>query len=203
MGKRLGRKRLYSLEKKGQSNTNTPSNSMTGAIGHTKVSRDGNLITTEITIDLGSSRYPGGGLIQCAQANAIIGTGSLGSTLGRVTTAVNGIVTEAELICVESPVGGVTGSDIDVSYGTGSQGLYSASAGMTQLIDGAAATAIGKNYVVDVDNNVLAGKYLYLTNGFTTPTTPHNPTTDQGNATAFSAGKFILRLYGYAVPDDL
>lgn len=204
MGKRLGRKRLYSLEKKGQTNTNTPSNSMTGAIGHTKVSRDGNLITTEITIDLGSSKYPGGGLIQCAQANAIIGTGSKGSSLGQITTAVNGIVTEAELICVEAPVGGVTGSDIDVSYGSGSQGLYSASAGMTSFVAaGGENLAVGFNVVADIDDNALANKYLYLTNGFATATTPHLPATDQGNATAFSAGKLILRLYGYAVPDDL
>tara|TARA_R110002020_G_scaffold100972_15_gene238373 strand:- start:12 stop:623 length:612 start_codon:yes stop_codon:yes gene_type:complete len=203
MGKRLGRKRLYALEKKGQSNSNKPAAGMTDAIGHTKVSRDGQQITTEITIDLGSSKYAGGGLIQCATANAVIGSGST-AHLGQITTAVNGIVTEVELICLETPTGAVTGSDIDVSYGTGSTGVYSSSAGMTSLLASAGENlAIGYNVVTDVDDNALVNKYLYLTNGFATSTHPHLPTTDQGNATAFSAGKLVLRLYGYAVPDDI
>jgi len=203
MGRRIGRKYLYSLEKKGQSNTNTPAAGMKDAIGHTKVSRDGNQITTEITIDLGSSKYAGGGLIQCAIANAVIGSGST-AHLGQITTAVNGVITELELVCLETPAGAVTGSDIDVSYGTGSTGVYSSSAGMTSLLASAGENlTIGYNIVTDVDNNVLSDKYLYLTNGFATSVHPHLPTTDLGNATAFSAGKLVLRLYGYAVPDDI
>ena len=166
MGRRIGRKYLYSLEKQGQSNTNTPGRQVTGAIGHTKVSRDGNLITTEITIDLGSSKYAGGGLIQCATADAVIGTGSASGSqechLGQITTAVNGIVTEVELVCVENIVGGITGSDLDISYGTGSTGVYSSSAGMTSLVASAGENCvIGKNFVVDVEDNSLANQYLY------------------------------------------
>ncbi len=200
MGKRLGRKRLYSLEKKGQSNTNTPFSGISGAIGHTKVSRDGNLITTEITIDLGTSAAA---ICQSCDANAAIGTGSKGASLGQITTAVNGIVTEAEFVCLETPLGGITGSDIDVSYGTGSTTSYSSSAGLTRLINaGGENVVIGKNFVQDIDDNALSDKHLYLTNGFTTDVAPP-PTGNDASTHPFTAGKLVLRLYGYAVPDDL
>jgi len=199
MGKRLGRKRLYALEKKGQSNSNKPGAGFTNAVGHTKVSRDGQQITTEITIDLGTSKVA---MCQSCDANGVIGTGSNPATLGQITDAVNGIITELELVCLETPAGGITGSDLNIAYQAGGTTAYSGTVATTVLESSGTVLVKGYNIVSDLENNVLSDKYLYLTNGYITDVAPP-PTGNDASTHPFTAGKLVLRLYGYAVPDDI
>ena len=196
--RRLGRKRIYALNKLGQSSAMTAGSGAPG-IASSTVSREGHLITTEIAIDLS----PAGGAISIMGKNDLaLGTsGSAAgvlvankSYLGTITRAVNGIVTAAECICVELPTRS-GGSNIDIDFIASSADIgYSGSlTGTTALITAGGNWVLGKNITGDVEDNGAEGEFIYLANG----------AANAGDTTAtFTAGKFILRLYGYAVPDD-
>jgi len=102
----------------------------------------------------------------------------------RMTTATVGLIYKIEFICVESPAGGIT--NIDVSYSSTSL-TKGGTTGITKVVDGGAhspnmtfneatGSTLGTN---------LTDKYLYLTSG------------SSGNTSAFTAGKFLIILYGY------
>lgn len=187
--RRLGVKRLNALALQGQGVTSPLQPGVSGSVGHRKIMKSGNEITTEIYVDLGSSA---GALVQPGTVDLVIGNGDTAQNayLTQVTTAENGIVTLLEMTCVETPTGGDT--DIDLAYSANEVG-YSGSSGITQLINGG-AQAIGVEGADELDNNVLADKYLYLTTA---------AATDGALGTTYTAGKFLIRLYGHAVPDDL
>lgn len=192
--RRIGRKRLYSLEKLGQTNDNTAGAGMADAIVSSKVSRDGAQITTEIVVDLASSA---GGLTSCSTDGFVIGISASNGThlpahLGRVTEAVNGVVTDAEVICTELPAGAEL--DIDVIYESVATVAFSASAGTDKLVEAGTNYAKGLNKVGSLNANEAENDYLYLACG------------DAGVAGAavanYTAGKLVIRLYGYAVTGD-
>ena len=101
MGRRLGRKRLYSLNKVGQSVSSSVGAGVSASVGHRKVSRQGQEIVTEITVDLG---HDGAGVSAAAVNNTIIGySSSAGVTnqaahLGLINRAENGVVTDVEMV---------------------------------------------------------------------------------------------------------
>lgn len=193
MGKRLGRKRLFSLNKLGQTSTQTAGTGISPAIAAQTELREGSLITTDIQIDLGTSA---GAIASVATtgtgngANAVIGVAALTSSLVTVAEA-QGILTSAELICVEQPA---TGEDnIGVWYG---DTVLSSSMTMDQdsapveliaaeVYGAAGDSAANTDISADID-----GKYIYLVSSGST-------------ADTYSAGKFILRLYGYTVFNDV
>ena len=193
MGKRLGRKRLFSLNKLGQTSTQTAGTGISPAIASQTEMREGSLVTTDIQIDLGTSA---GTIASVAtegtgdSANAVIGVAALTSSLVTVAEA-QGVLTSAELICVEQPQ---TGEDnIGVWYG---DTVLSSSMTMDQdsapveliaaeVYGAAGDSAANTDISADID-----GKYIYLVSSGST-------------ANNYSAGKFILRLYGYAVFNDV
>ena len=73
---------------------------------------------------------------------------------------------------------------------------YSASAGADILIDVNTDYVKGLNIVGALNNNDAEGDYLYLTTG-AAHATPGTVTK------TYTAGKLVIRLYGYAQPDDL
>ena len=194
--RRIGRKRLYALEKLGQTNENTAGSGMADAIVSSKVSRDGAQITTEIVVDLASSA----GAVSSAATDAlVIGISSSSGThlpayLGQVTEAVNGVVTDAEVICTEDPATGEL--DIDVIYNASATLGFSGSAGANKLVDAGANYAKGLNKTGELSNNAAENDYLYLACG-DAHATPGTVTK------TYTAGKLVIRLYGYAQPDDL
>jgi len=193
MGKRLGRKRLFSLNKLGQTSTQTAGTGISPAIAAQTELREGSLITTDIQIDLGTSA---GAIASVATtgtgngANAVIGVAALTSSLVTVAEA-QGILTSAELICVEQPA---TGEDnIGVWYG---DTVLSSSMTMDQdsapveliaaeVYGAAGDSAANTDISADID-----GKYIYLVSS-------------GSDGATYSAGKFILRLYGYSVFNDV
>ena len=194
--RRIGRKRLYALEKLGQTNDNGAGPGMIDAIVSSTVARDGAQITTEIVVDLGSSV---GALNSCSTDALVIGVSSSTGThsaayLGRITEAVNGVITDAEVICTEAPTIGEP--DINVVYENSATIAYSASAGADILIDVNTDYVKGLNIVGALNNNAAEGDYLYLTTG-AAHATPGTVTK------TYTAGKLVIRLYGYAQPDDL
>jgi hypothetical protein len=187
--RRLGVKRLNALAQQGQGVTADLGPGVSGSVGHRKIMKNGNEITTEIYVDLGSSA---GALVQPGTQNLVIGNGDTGENafLTKVTTAENGVVTLLEMTCVENAAGG--DNDIDLSY-SANKLAYSGSSGITQLINMGAAV-IGKEEADLLDDNVLADKYLYLTTA---------ASTDGATGTTYTGGKLLIRLYGHAVPSDL
>ena len=85
MGKRLGRKRLFALNKLGETSTQTAGTGISPAIGAQTQLREGSLITTDIQIDLGTSA---GAIASVATTgtpanagSAVIGVAALTSSL--------------------------------------------------------------------------------------------------------------------------
>lgn len=148
-----------------------------GTIHKSGVRKTGNMRKTEILIDLT-------GTSSVATDLDIIGTHATNpSHIGKITSALNGTALMGTVTCLEVPIGGAV--DID---------LYSASSGTGALSDGIAAmsgTALvtaGGNWtlgLVKTMGNVPAvDEYLYFTSGAAT-------------AGAYSAGKFLIEIYGY------
>ena len=101
----------------------------------------------------------------------------------------HGYVSEVELVCVEAPTGGE--NDIGVWYSdtvTGSAATLNGGSA-TSLITNADQTIglVGANAAIDID---LGGKYVYLASSGST-------------AAVYTAGKFVLRVYGYPEFNDV
>ena len=194
MGKRLGRKRLFSLNKLGQTSTQTAGTGISPAIATQTETRDGSLITTDIQIDLGTSAGAVASVattgIPAGAGSAVIGVAALTSSLVTVAEA-QGILASAELICVEQPA---TGED--------NIGLFYAdnvlSSSMTMDQDGAGVELIAAEVYAAAGDSAantdisadIDAKYIYLISS-------------GSDAGTYSAGKFILRLYGYTVFNDV
>jgi hypothetical protein len=200
MGRRLGARRLYSLNKQGRSVTGSLGGAANPGIGHRRITRDGDEIMTEIYVDLGSSKgafyQPGtaGKLIAHSGSDAaVMAASSSYAHLTQITEGENGVITAAEMTCLEAPTGG--DPDIDLVYAS-SLKAYSGSAG-TALVAAGGALVLGESLasaVAGLDDNSLKDQYLYLAYG---------GATDSHDDAAYTAGKLVIRLYGHAVPDDV
>ncbi len=202
MGKRLGRKRLFALNKLGETLTKTAGAGISDSIGNSTRLRSGHEIISELTIDLANGT-------SAANSYATTGVGASAiKTIGVSSSAlphenaqllqidnntaegtINGVVISGELICVESPTGGedniglyyadsLSGSDSAMDVGSATE--LCALEVMT-LGDSSAFTVVD----ADIDN-----KYVYLVSSGST-------------AGTYTAGKFVLRLYGYSIFDDV
>jgi len=213
MGKRLGRKRLYALMKEGESLTSTAGAGVEGNIGNQTRLRDGELISTDITIDLAAAAgaafsFPmkavvdgeGTGTIMIIGVSSSTATSSsLGYWTGNGSANIMqingtssggdsiGILTSGELMCVETPAGGTTTVGLVLGDNLSGSGA-TADSGITALIP-PTVQALGVNSVFDIDADV-DNKYVYLVASGST-------------SAAFTAGKFVLRLYGWNVFDDV
>ena len=192
MARRLSRGRLFSLNSQGQNSGMAVDPGIRDSLITSTVIRDGHLITTEITLDLGSTVDPISSMGTAARVLGVSGT--LSSSLGQITEAVNGVITEAECICLEVPTGTGVRKDIDfvssTSIGVGYSGSLSS---ITALATAGGDWVKGQNVVTDLDANATNDKYIYLSLG---------SATDGLVDRVYTGGKFVLRLYGYAAPAD-
>jgi|TARA_R110000824_G_scaffold126576_3_gene286158 hypothetical protein len=195
MGRRLGVKRLNALSKTGASVTGSLGTGASGSIGYRKIIKSGNEVTTELYVDLASSK---GALYQAGITGTIIGHSSSAAgsqTAGKanitqINQKENGIVTLVEMTCVETPAGGDT--DINLMHAATAQ-AFSGSTSLTSVLN-AGTAVIGAEDAAAFNDNSLDARYLYLTFG---------GSTDSAAAAAYTAGKFLIRLYGHVAPDDV
>jgi len=187
--RRLGRQRLFSLEKRGKESDNRPGPGIADAVVYSKVSRDGAQITTEIVVDLGTSKAA----IQSKDTDGdVIGVSGGGAAyLTQLTEAVNGVVTDAEIICTEAPTTGEL--DLNLVYNSSAALAFDSAGGSDLLVDTNADLVKGLNVVGAINNNAAQNDYVYLAVG--TATAPA--------AGTYDAGKLVIRIYGYAVESDL
>tara|TARA_R110002020_G_scaffold90622_1_gene220743 strand:- start:1874 stop:2524 length:651 start_codon:yes stop_codon:yes gene_type:complete len=213
--RRIGRKRLYALNKAGEKLTSTAGPALEGNIGAQTRLRESELIVTDITIDLGSSAaaahcFPMKAVVdgEGVGVDMVIGvsssasnSGSLGAWTGNGNAQIMlingtasaadsvGIITSGELMCVEHPVGGA--KTIGLSFSSTATGSGSPlDSGATDLVDSSTSQALGTYTSFDVSDADLDNKFLYLVSSGSTDG-------------AYTAGKFILRLYGYNVFSDV
>ena len=191
--RRLGRKRLYSLNKLGQKSANTAGPGIADAIVSSTVRREGHKIITEITVDLGTSKATIKSKNDIGDAIGVDGGGA--AYLTRLTPSVNGYIVFAEMACLEVPNTladidlltndvGTIAYDGDVAGGGNAVTLVEAGGNWTLGAVDHHATTLGTKQDLATDD-----QYLYLTSGAAT-------------AATFTQGKYIITLEGYAAPDD-
>lgn len=155
----------------------------TGTVVKSAVTRAGELIKTEIYFDVT-------GLTSAATDADIIGDeGVAGCYLTRLIKEVNGTIVGGSLKCIEAPATGEIDFDLySADEATGTEDALITGLTETKLVDSGGDWTdnreIGLTGVPDADAN----EYLYLAVG--TASTPA--------AGTYTAGKFVLTLYGTA-----
>lgn len=152
----------------------------TGDFGAPKTYRrtENGIIITTIKFDLT-------GLAAKGTTEDAIGLAAGGiAYLYRNVVATNGVIFRATLSCIETPVGGAT--DIDIATNSSGTIEYDGAVSTAKLINGA-SLVIGKTLVNEVPA-MTANHYLYIVEG-------------TGSAGAYTAGQFILTMYGHASLD--
>ena len=149
----------------------------TGTIYKTAVYKVGDLIKTEIIIDLTGAKS------STTDLDIIGNHASNPSHIGQITAAVNGTNRAGRITCLEAPAGGVT--DIDLYCATEGTGAFDggiAALAETALVTsgGAWTSGASKGFLAEP----AADAYLYLTGGA------------GGTAGTYTAGKFLIELWG-------
>jgi len=152
----------------------------TGTIYKASVITKGNIIYTDILMDIT-------GLTSAGTLGDIIGKDATANChLGQITAAINGTILGGTMTCLETPDGGE--EDIDIYSATVATGTENAAIGdLTEtavLNTGADWTAGTIKAFADVPDN----GYLYFTVG-----TSSSPT-----AGDYTAGRFLIQMWGYA-----
>ncbi len=187
--RRLGRKRLFSLEKKGQKIALGSGPGIADAILYATQHRQGHEIITEIAVDLGV-----GGIISSGTGangdRSPVGKDDQLANVAELTEANFGIITEVRAIMTEAPTGGP--ADIDLEFGNDTAGK-SASGGAGTQAGGAtsiltALSAKGEDTSAPIDDNSLSGKHLYICQGAA------------DTSAEFTAGKLLIYIHGFVDP---
>lgn len=140
------------------------------------VRRVGNLIKTEILIDITGAK-------SVATDKDIIGNTGV-CHFGRITTAINGTILLGQVTCLEVPDGGTP--DIDFYMSSAADGAYDADG--SALANAASLVTKGGNWTLTMIPTtmtapVTANYYLYLLSG-------------AAAAGTYTAGKFLIELWG-------
>lgn len=191
--RRFSRKRLYEIEKRGQTVDLESGLGIEPAIGPTTQHRQGNELITEIVVDLGSTR----GTIIGGGADKPVGVAALPAQITRLTQAKYGRLVETRIICLED-----AGQDFDLVVGDSVENTTDVVNGRVELAAaigndvGEDITNIGVQAITGIDSNGMQDSgnewYLYLTNA-----------NGNSNTTDINAGKFLIYLHGFVAPDDL
>ena len=143
------------------------------------IMNSGGIVTTQIMIDLT-------GLNGCGSADDIIGDdGQVDDChIGRITTAINGVIWGGEIRCLETPAGG----NVDINLNSASVDTGVQDAGVAALTD--------YLELVDCGNHAAAAAPIELT---ALPPANHYLYLSCGTATDadFSAGRLLITLWGY------
>ena len=192
--RRLGRKRMFSLDKKGQSVDLESGPGIKDAIVEATQRREGHQLITEIAVDLGTSKAS---IISSGTGangdRSPVGVDDQLAYVTRLTEAKFGVITEVRAVMTEAPTGGP--ADIDLEFGTdtagksASGGAGTTPAGATSILT--ALSAKGEDTSATYDANELSNNYLYIAQGA------------NDTSAAFTAGKLVITIYGHVEPASI
>ncbi len=187
--RRLGRKRLFSLEKKGQKVELGSGPGIADAVLYATQHRQGHEIITEIAIDLGVGSIISSGTGSNGDT-AAVGKDGEKAFVTQLTEAKFGIITEVRAVMTEAPVGGPV--DIDLEFGDDNTGKSASGGAGTQAGSQTSIltelTAKGEDTSKAYDANELSNKFLYVCQGA-------NDTSAE-----FTAGKILIYIHGFVDP---
>lgn len=147
-----------------------------GVVYRSSISRAGNIITTQIFVDLQ-------GLSSATSLVDIIGIGANPAHLGRITAAENGTLISGIVTCLELPA---SLTDVDFYSAVEGTGVFEANESTltaTELLAKGGAWAAGDATILTA--LPAANEYLYMMNGAADTADP------------FTAGKFLIEFIGY------
>ena len=187
--RRLGRKRLHSIEKLGKSLTATEIGigaGMEPALVRATQKRDGLQVVTEIVLDLGTSK----GVIATAGDKAAIGVAGQAAEVFTWSQAVFGRLTASEIVCFEDPAGA-----------SGALGLFRKAASTNAaaaLEDQVGVTAVhtGTTFAAGTSETDAITSDIYSATTFFTLAC------QAADTNTYTGGKLVLRLTGQADPLD-
>jgi hypothetical protein len=195
--RRFSRKRLFEVEKRGQTVDLESGLGIASNVINATQHRQGQEIITEITMDLAAS---GNALLTGGDDTDLIGHATLPSFITQLTRAKYGIITEVRAVVTEviqNAAADIGADGIDVVAGSGAAGIADGAAGTAN--GGATRTAmthsvrrVGADASATQNTNALENQYLYLC--VAEPATASN---------ALATGKIVIYLHGFAVPSDL
>ena len=191
--RRLSRKRLFQVEKAGQTVDLESGAGIKDCIKSASQHRNGQEIITEIAIDLA----PSGGhtILDGTTATNAIGKAAGSCAITQLTEAKFGIITEIRFVCVEAPQnGGAFGVDFEYGAAGVTQGAAPGTSAVTDLgVVGEDKSDLLDDYDGDLDQAGTA-KSLYIC-AATSDGTPSGAT--------MTSGKFLVYIHGFEAPADL
>jgi len=192
--RRIGRKRLYGVEKQGQKIDLGSGAGIAPAIARATQHRQGNELITEILVDLGCADAAGD--IQGGGADKPVGVAGAKASITQLTQARFGIITEFRVVCLEDG-----GADYDLTVNDTNVNTAAALSNRVEMVadignDLGEDTSSTNSVVIGVDSGGMQESgnewYLYLSN-----------VAGNSNTTDIDAGKFAIYIYGYEAPADL
>lgn len=195
--RRVGRKRLYAVEKAGQKVELEAGVGVSSAIVSATQHRQGQELITEIALDLGGSSMKGG-----TADEKIIGSGAgKAGHITRLTIAKYGIITEIRAVLVEGLTAGPSKIDLWLhpnaldAQADVTDGSEIGASGTTYSIQD--LTTLGQDASITFDNGSASSTsatnaYLYMANG---------SSASAGSGT-YTSGKLLIYIHGFEVPAD-
>ena len=187
MGKRLGRKRLLALEKRGQ-RVEKSSLGMGAGMSDTFVRcnqmRDGSLVVVELVLDLGTADAA----IASFGANDVIGVSGQDGTIFTWDALVHGYLVDLEMFILETPTTG--DDDLHIYANNAAVNANAAGAGNQNTAVDVTGAVIGKSSSAALDGSTYAvqNKFYIVSDGSTTGT--------------YDAGKLLIRTTGFVIDAD-
>ena len=185
--RRIGRKRLYAVEKAGKTIDLESGAGIKNAIKSASQHRNGQELITEIAIDLGVTDIKGGG-----GNDQAMGETSKKAHITQLTIAKYGIITEIRAILTELVAGG---------HNAVAVATHATAAGENS---GTSVTArIDDINVIGEDNSYLPNTKATLQNVAGSEHCLYLANAGGGNADQMNTGKLLIYIHGFEEPADL
>ena len=184
--RRLGRKRLMSLEKRGQVVQKSELGmgaGMSDTFVRANKMRDGSLIVVEMVLDLGTAAAA----IASFAANDVIGVDGEDGTIFTWNESLFGYLVDLEMLVLETPTTG--DDDLHIYAHSSAVNANAAGAGNTDTTVDITTAVKGNSHSVALNGDTFAtaNKFYIVSDGSTAGT--------------YAAGKLLIRTTGFAIDD--
>lgn len=192
--RRIGRKRLYAVEKAGKKIDLESGVGIKDAIASATQHRNGQELITEIAIDLN----PAAATIASGNgAGKPCAVALKEARITKLTVAKFGNITEYRVVVVEAVEGGGGSKAVNVALGSAADEAQGggAIAGHTEINGSTGLSTVGQDFSLELDTIAThqasgSEECLYITD-------------DSGAAYDFTSGKLLIYLHGFAAPADI